>query len=201
MKARTLIFSGLICAVVLFAGYGYGSASSGVDTLGSKIGIVSVRGVFAKCKANEAYKAKAVAEQKQRSADLEVLQKKIAAQEAGLNALKMGSSDYMKQYEQLLGKQAQFEATKQFNSQQRVLQDRRWTEDLYKEVLRISKELARAKNLAIVLEVDEPEFPMRNTDELMMALQTHKILFSEGCVDMTVEVTAEMDKIQSKFNL
>jgi hypothetical protein len=33
----------------------------------------------------------------------------------------------------------------------------------------------------------------------MMALQTHKVLFSGGCVDLTAEVTAEIDKLEAKL--
>ena len=84
---------------------------------------------------------------------------------------------------------------KQFVSQQRVFEDRRWTETLYKEVLRITKDLAKKKGLTMVLGVDEPVFPMTNTDELMMALHTHKVLYSGGCVNLSAEVVAEMDKI------
>jgi Skp family chaperone for outer membrane proteins len=167
----------------------------------SGIGIVSVRTVFRDCKVNAAYRDKAIAEQSATNAELDALQKAVEAKEAGLRALKLGSPDYLTQYEELLKKQAELDAKKQFNSQQRVMKDRRWTEDLYKEVLRITKALAEQKGLTLVLEAEEPEFPMANADELMMALQTHKVLFSKGCVDLTAEVTAEMDKIESKFKM
>ena len=81
------------------------------------------------------------------------------------------------------------------------MEDGQWTELLYKEVLRITKELAKQKGLAIVFEVAEPDFPMTNTDELMMALQTHKVLYSGGCVDLTADVVVEMNKIGAKLKL
>ena len=101
----------------------------------------------------------------------------------------------MKHYEALINKQVKYEPMKQFVSQQRVFQDRQWTETLYKEVLRITKDLAKKKGLTMVVGVDEPVFPITNTDELMMALQTHKVLYSDGCVDLSAEVVAELDKI------
>jgi Skp family chaperone for outer membrane proteins len=201
MKTRAVVLGVLASAVVLFLGYGYTSAESGAGPMNSKIGIVSIRNVFRDCKVNASYRDKELAEQAKKNAELDVLEKEIAAQEAGLKALRPGTSDYMKQYEDLLNKQARFEATKQFVSQQRVLKDRRWTEDLYKETLRITKELAKQKGLAVVLEADEPNFPMPSADELMMALQTHKVLYSDGCVDLTAEVVTEMNKIESQFKL
>jgi Skp family chaperone for outer membrane proteins len=195
MKTRTVVLGGLILVVVLFMGYGFSFAASDAGTAGSKIGRVSVRDVFRDCKANASYRDKAIAAQAAKNAELDALQKKIVADEAGLKALVPGSSDYMLQYEALINLQAKFEAMKQFVSQQRVFQDRRWTETLYKEVLRITKDLAKKKGLTMVVGVDEPIFPMTNTDELMMALQTHKVLYSDGCVDLSAEVVVEMDKI------
>ena len=201
MKTRTVVLGGLAGAVVLFLGYGFSFAGAEANISNSKIGTVSIRDIFRDCKANTSYRDKALVEQNAKNAEMDALQKKIAADEAGLRALKPGSSDYMKQYEALINEQAQYEAKKQFISQARILEDRRWTEVLYKEVLRITKELAKKKGLNMVLEVDEPVFPMVNTDELMMALQTHKVLYSDGCVDLTAEVVVEMDKIESKLKL
>ncbi len=201
MKTRAVVLGGLAGAVVLFLGYGFSFAGAEADISNSKIGTVSIRDIFRDCKANASYRDKALVEQNAKNMEMDALQKKIAADEAGLRALKPGSTDYMKQYEALINEQAQYEAKKQFVSQQRVLEDRRWTEVLYKEVLRITKELAKKKGLNMVLEVDEPVFPMVNTDELMMALQTHKVLYSAGCVDLTAEIVVEMDKIESKLKL
>ncbi len=203
MKTRAVVLGGLIGAVVVFLGYGFSFAGSekSVGAPDLKIGTVSIRDIFRDCKANVNYRDKAIAEQNRRNTEMDALEKKIAADEAGLKALKPGSSDYMKQYEALINEQAQYEAKKQYLGQQRALEDRQWTEVLYKEVLRITKELAQKKGLTVVLEVDEPVFPMTSTDELMMALQTHKVLYSEGCVNLTAEVVVEMDKIESKLKL
>ena len=201
MKTRTLVLCVLTGAIVLFMGYGFSFAGSGASVPTSKVGTVSIRDVFKNCKANTSYREKAIAEQNIKNMEMEALQKKIVADEAVLKAFKPGSSDYMKQYEALINEQAQFEGKKQYISQMRVLEDRQWTEVLYKEVLRITKDLAKQKGLTMVLEVDEPVFPMVNTDELMMALQTHKVLYSGGCVDLSAEVVVEMDKIESTFKL
>lgn len=201
MKTRTAVLGGLIGAVIVFLGYGFSFAGSEAAIANAKVGTVSMRDIFRDCKANINYRDRAIVEQNRRNAEMDALEKKIAADEAGLKALKPGSSDYMKQYEVLINEQAQYEAKKQFLTQQRGLEDRQWTEVLYKEVLRITKELAQKKGLEMVMEVDEPVFPMASTDELMMALQTHKVLYSGGCVSLTAEVVAEMDKIESKLKL
>ncbi len=201
MKTRIVVLGCLAGAVVLFCGHEYSSAQLKSDALSSKVGVVSLSTVFRDCKANASYRRKAIAEQETIIAKLDILEKDAAAKEAGLKALKPGSSDHLKQYEELLKKQAELDAMKQFSSRQRILKDAQWTEVLYKEILRITKELAKQKGLTMVLEVDEPDFPMANSEALMMALQTHKVLYSAGCADLTAEVVADMDKIESKFKL
>jgi Skp family chaperone for outer membrane proteins len=193
MKIKAVVLSCLMCAVVLFVGYEYSQAQPKVDKPTSKIGVASVRKAFRNCKRNSKYREQAIAEQVRIKAEEEKLSKEIEAQEAGLKALKAGSSDQLAQYKELLDKRATLEVQRQFNNQQRALKDRQWTEGLYKEILRITGELAQQKGLELVLEVDEPEFPVESGDELMMTLSTHKVLYSRGCLDLTDEVVGRLD--------
>jgi len=193
MKMKMIVLGCLMCAVVLFVGYEYSQAQPKTDKPPSKIGIVSVRKAFRNCKRNSKYAEQANVEQVKIKAEEERLSKEIEAQEAGLKAIKSGSSDYLAQIKELLEKRAGLEARRQFNNQQRVLKNRQWTEELYKEVLRITGELAQQKGLELVLEMDEPEFPVESGDELMMTLSTHKVLYSAGCLDLTDEVVTRLD--------
>ena len=192
----------LSLAVFLLAGYQYSIAQptiAAAAAANSKIGVVSVRKVFRDCKLNANYRAKALSDQSKIQQAEEKMNNDIEAQEAGLKALKPGSDDHLTQVQDLFEKKANFEAMRQFNTQRRALKDQTWTEMLYQELLVIVKDLARKNGLNLVLEVDEPEFPTTSSDELMMSLQTHKVLFSEGCVDLTSEVTAELDKREAKL--
>jgi len=199
MNVKTMILGGLIGLMTLCLGYEYGWAESQADSAATvndnrlNIGVVNIRKVFRDCKSNARYRADALAEKSRWDADEEKLQKQIDAQKAGLKALKPGSDDYLKQYQQLLLKQAELEAQKQFHQQQRTLKDQKWTEELYLKVLKIIAELAAEKKLALVLEQDQPQFPSVSPDELMLTLSTHKVLYSGGCLDITDEVTKRLD--------
>ena len=199
MKIKTMALACLIGVVVLFLGREFSSAQPKSSALSLKIATVSVRDVFLNCKANARYRSGELAEQSKISAAMELLRKEIEAQEAGLRALRPGSPDHLEQYRELLDKQYALDAQQKFNGQQRVLKDRRWTEELYKEILRITKSLAEEKGLDMVFEKDEPEFPFPSPDELMMTLSTHKVLYSGGCVDITDEVVARLDAEDLKF--
>jgi len=199
MKTKAMVSSCLICIFLLLIGYEYSSAGSTVgpkeigNNAGLKIGVVNVRKAFRDSKKNARYRADTISEQSKFDADEEKLQKEVDSQKAALKALKIGSSDHLAQVKELLEKQAVLEAQRQFNNQKRILKEQQWTEDLYKEILRITGEVAEQKGLALVLEKREIEFPASSPDELMLTLSTHKLLYSGGCLDITDEVIQRID--------
>jgi Skp family chaperone for outer membrane proteins len=205
MKTKTMVLCCLIGAAVSLMSYENSTAKSKADSRASlqkqdkgvvNIGVVDVRRVFRDCKRNAKYGAEVMAEESKSEAEREKLSREIDSQKTGLNALKLGSSDYLAQIKELLQKQADLEAARQFNSQQRTLKDQRWTEELYMEVLKIVNKLAEEKQLDMVLQKDVVEFPSGSPDELMMTLSTHKLMYCGGCVDITDEVRAQLDTEQ-----
>jgi len=44
-----------------------------------------------------------------------------------------------------------------------------------------------------VLEKSEPELPAASSNELMLTISTHKVLFNSGCEDITDAVMAKID--------
>lgn len=193
MKMKTVVLSCMAVVLILFVGYGYSAAKPKIETTNVKIGVVNIRKVFRDSKKNAKYRSDALAEQVRLDSEIQTLQKEFETQRAGLNALKPGSSDYLVQVRELLQKQAQLEAERQFNNQQRGLKDQQWTEELYKQILRVTRGLAEQKGLDLVFEKGEVEFPVANADELMLTLSTHKLLYSEGCQDITDEVVKRLD--------
>jgi len=71
--------------------------------------------------------------------------------------------------------------------------DKSWSEQLYKDMLDSVKKVAQSKNLELVFEKDEPEFPFERADELMLAVRTNKVLYSKDAVDITADVTSLID--------
>lgn len=193
MKTRAVVLYCLIGMIVLFAGHEYGMAKSKADKVVANIGVVDIRKVFRDCKKNAKYGASAMAEEAKWGAEQEKIAREIESRQAGLKALKPGSSDYLAKVKELLQKQADFEAARQFNAQQRASKDQRWTEELYVEVLKVIGELAEEKQLDLVLQRDVVDFPAESPDELMMILSTNKLLYSGGCSDITEEVLAKLD--------
>ncbi len=197
MKIKTIVLACLAVIVALSMAGGYSRAGSKRTPKSAvEIGVVSVLKVFQNYKGNEKYRQSAIAERVRAEAELEKLSKEIEAEEAGLRTLKAGSDDYLALVKQILTKRAGLQAQQEFYKQQEALKEQQWTEKVYKDVLRITAEVAKKKGLDIVLEKDEPEFPMLNYTELMTVISTHKVLYSGGCVDISDEVMARLDAEQ-----
>jgi len=201
MKIKTAVLSCLMVLTVLFLAHEYSMAQVKTNDSSLPIGLVDVRRALRECKATEKYREKTNAENSKMDAEEEQLSREIQALAAGLRALKPGTSDYLSQYKEYLQKQNNLKTMQEFNPQQKAFKHQQWTQTLYQEILRITKELAAQKRLPLVLGSDEPEFPMQRYEELAMTLSTHKVLYSSGCMDLTDDVIAELDKEESKFNI
>jgi Skp family chaperone for outer membrane proteins len=195
MKIRAAMVSGcLLFAVVLFMGYEYSWAEVKADIPGLKIGVVSIQRIFMNCKRNAKYEEETKAEQNKLNAELEKLGAELKAEEAGLKTLKPGSSDYMALVKEILTKRAGLQAQQEFYKRQMELKYQQWIEGLYEDILRETSEVAEQKGLDLVQVKDEIEFPASSVNDAMMAIRTHKLLYSGGCLDITEEVMARIDK-------
>lgn len=199
MKFKTMVIGCLAGAVILAMGYEFLQAQPNVVGPGSKIGIVSVGRALRNCQATIKFKTKAIAENKKMATEENRLSQESKALADSLKAYKPNSSDYNERLQEMVQKQSQLKALQEINPRRRVLTQMQWTQNLYQEILRITKALAAEKGLNLVLGADEPEFPFQRYEELVMTLSTHKVLYNDGCVDLTNEVIAQLDKIQSKF--
>jgi Skp family chaperone for outer membrane proteins len=193
MRTKTIVLSCLTGLLVLFFAYEHGQAESKADTAASKIAVVSIQKIFQECKKHTKYMEAAVAEQQQALGQLQKLAAEIEAEEAGLKALKPDSSDYMARFQEILKKQANLQAQQQFYKQSIELKDQRWTEQLYKDILRLIGQVAQQKDLCLVLDNDKVQLPTASARDLFMAIRSHKVLYSGGCLDITDEVMARLD--------
>jgi Skp family chaperone for outer membrane proteins len=157
------------------------------------IGVVSIRKIFRDCKKTAQYRVQANAERQQLEAELTKLNNEIKAQREGLKTLKIGSENYLAQVKELLEKQANLQAQQEFHKQQLAIKEQQLTEDIYKDILRITGEIARQKGLDLVLEASEPDLPASNPTELELSMGTHKLLYGGGCVDITDDVIKKLD--------
>lgn len=158
-----------------------------------KIGVVNIQRIFLTCKGNAKYEGEAKAEKNKLDAELEKLGAEIKAEEAGLRTLKPGSSDHIAQVEEILTKQAGLRTKEELYKRRLELKYQLFIEGLYKDILRETTEVAKQKGLDLVQVKDEIEFPALSVRDAMMAIRTHKLLYSGELLDITDEVMARLD--------
>ncbi len=198
MKIKLLVLSCLMGVIVLFVGYKSGDAQpSKEEKTVRKIGVVCMRKIFQNCKRNEKYRKEAELEQEQIIQELQQLSAEIKAAEAGLETRKRGTEDFLELAKELAQKRATLPLKQDYYEQKLAAKDQQWTEQIYKDILLQTTEVAKQMGLDMVLEKDEPEFPVESANELMLAIRTNKLIYSEGCIDITNEVMARVDAMSN----
>ena len=167
---------------------------SNVKTSGNgKAGAVSIQKIFRECKKSAKYRQESNAERQRVNAELNKLDSEIKAQQAGLKTLKRNSENYMAQVKEILEKQGSLQAAQEFHNQRLSLKEMRMTEVIYIDILRITGSVAKQKGLDVVFEISAPEFPASGPTEMELSMGMHKLLYSEGCLDITDEVMTILD--------
>lgn len=198
MKSRVII---LCCAAAIIALFvssepNWAAKSDSGNPSGIKIGVISIRTIFEKCKRNDVYRDTMAAKQDKIIADLEKLRADIEADRAGLRTVKAGSSEHMNKMKEILTKQASLTAQQEFYKQQMAMEEQQWIERLYRDIVRITAEAAKERGLDMILDNSEPELTETTAEGLVMSIRTHKVLFSSGCTDITDEVIKKLDDMK-----
>ena len=192
MKSDRLILV-LLVLVVVFLGYEMSRAGPEVEDGRMRIAVASMQQVFRNSKRVAGHMQRLQSAREQTEARLEKLDKEIQAEQAGLKTLVRGSSDYMSQLREVLQKQAELQMEQEFYKQNLTAEKQKMTEQLYRDILEATEQVAEERGLDLVFERSEPEFPMSGLGELELAMGTHKVLYSGSCVDITAEVTSRID--------
>jgi len=158
-----------------------------------KIGVVSVRKIFQDCKRNTKYRQEMTAERDKLEAELESLSKDIDASKSKLKMLKPGSADYLSGMKDVFDKQGSLQAKQEYFKRQMDLREQTVIEQLFKDVLKATGEVAKNKGLDLVFEKSEPDLPASNSNELTLTISTYKVLYTAGCEDITDAVMAKVD--------
>jgi Skp family chaperone for outer membrane proteins len=193
MRIRTGVLLGCLSALlVLSLGYGTKAQQGQIAPL-SRVGVFSVMKVMQNCQKNTDHITVAQAEQKKMSLELRTLAQELEMEQSQLKTIRPGTEDYLQQAKSAGNKQVNLEALQDYYTKLTRAKERDWTEQLYKDVLAAAQRVAEAKELGMVFDQSVPEYPVP-ADRLFMAISTHKLIYSKGCIDINDEVLAEVDK-------
>ncbi|UCG57341.1 MAG: OmpH family outer membrane protein [Phycisphaerales bacterium] len=193
MKIRTaIVLSCLVSVVVMCIGYQSGGAEPKATGSSLKVGTVNMGEIFRVSQRYAKHMSELMAEQAKARAELEQIAKEIAVAEAELRTLKPGTSDHLKQTKLLLEERANLNVRQEYLKQEGTLNNKQRTEEMYQDILKITRDVAEEKGLDMVLEGGEPKFPVAS-EQLMLVISTHKLLYSAGCVDISTDIVARLD--------
>ena len=194
MNSKTILACCITTVVVLALAFNGNVAQSKSTPTGSvNIGVVSIKRIFDECKKNTQFEKEMVAEQEKIIAELGKSRADIDAESAGLKTLKPGSTEHMGQMKVLMEKQAKLSAEQEFHKQQLTYKERQWIEQLYRDIIRTTSEVAQKRGLDLVLENSEIELAEVPNETLIMSILMRTVLHSSGCVDITDEVMKQLD--------
>ena len=206
MKIRAMVLGCLAAVVTLSTGYigteaglvAFGQsepvkAKVDNDKVCPKIGVISIREIFRASARISRYRQEAMVERQTMEVRLNGLATEIQSEESGLALLSPGSSDHLAQLERIYKKRANLEMEKELYNKKLALKEQRITEDLYGAILLATRAVAEEKGLDLVFEKSEPELPAPSPTQLELAMGTHKVLYSGGCLDISKDVLARIN--------
>jgi Skp family chaperone for outer membrane proteins len=194
LKSTVLVVltTAIIIGVAIVAPRAGKAASPSQENKCLKIGVVSVRKIFQECKRNVKYRQEFTAEGDKMENELEKLSKEIDLSKINLKALKLGSSDYIALMKEILEKQGRLQSQQEYFKRLMDMRQQNILEQLFKDVVKATAEIAKEKGFDLVLERSDPEQPNE--------IGTQKVLYSAGCEDITDAVLAKVDATEKSSN-
>jgi len=188
MKTTVLALSGLTAVVVSFAaGIAGGSKAAAPTSAIQSIGVVNLTEIL---RPDRKYADEIASDTSKARAELAALDKEIQTAESELGTLKTTSADYLRQMETLAEKKAHFNAHRDFLDRQLLLKKQQWSQKMLSNAMRATREIAIEKGLSLVLVKEDPNGPQ--LEEMSTRIVTQKVLYCDGCPDITQEVQARL---------
>jgi Skp family chaperone for outer membrane proteins len=192
MKTVVVALSCLTGVVVSFAAATAGGGKAAAPTPGVQIGVVRVVDILQRLSEARKHSDEIKADQGKAQAELDALAKEIGSEEGELRTLKPSSTDYLKQSEAVAEKKAHYSAHEEFLRRQILLKQQLWTQKAYGEIVRATREVAAEKGLSLVLVKDDPNVNAAPPEAITTLIATYKVLCSDGCPDITLDVQAKL---------
>jgi Skp family chaperone for outer membrane proteins len=188
MKTAVVALSCLTGVVASFAAGMAGGGKAAAPTPGvQSIGVVNLMEIL---RQDRKYADEIASDTNKARTELQTLAKEIQTEEGELDALKPSSPDYLKQIEAVAEKKAHFSAHRDLLDRQILLKRQQWSQKILGNIVHATREVAIKKGLSLVLVKEDPNIPQ--LEEMSGRIVTQKVLYCDGCPDITQEVQARL---------
>lgn len=190
---KKYVFSAVFCLFVAFC-----LVATNVDGLDrsapSGVAVASVPEIIDGSSYAKMLDKKINDKKQQALAELDKYKAEIDAIKADINTRKPGSEEYNQLAQKAIEKTAVAEAKKDYMQKSLVRENKEIMEQLYVEILAVSKEICQEKNIEVLLDRDEVNIPALSSTELSGMIQTHKVLYHAPNLDITKDIIERLDK-------
>ncbi len=171
-----------------------------------RIAIVSVRELFDNSEFKATTEKELGEEGEKRFAEIKKVEQEIEAEKNALTKLKEDSSEYMAALKNIMIKQSQLDAEKEFYQQDLTIKEMRGKEEIYRKILEAIAEVAKEKGFNMILNRDDnylnqPESspPAKNPTDMILTTKTHKLLYYDKQYDITQDVLIALNNKAPKI--
>ncbi len=189
MKSRNLIIvllaSVLVCVCVFQKN---GIAQSGKDVAAAKIAVVNIEKLLVDSKKNELFETSFKADTEKVTAGLKKLDEEILDGRESLRHLKPTSDDYAKRGRELMEKEMALETRTKYMKQEFARRRQKWLEFSFRAILEEIDKVAKAEGYDMVMAKEGYHWPSASSNELMLVIQTTKVLYHADKMDITEKV-------------
>lgn len=192
MKTTVAALCCLTGIIVALAAGSAGGDKAAAPTPGlPSVGVVNIREIL---RQDKTFADEFASDQSKARTELGALAKEIHTEEGDLATLRSSSTDYLKQMEAVAEKKARFSAREEFLKQRALLKQQLWSQKMHADIVRATREVAVEKGLSLVLVKEDPDTPQ--PEEMSTRIVTQKVLYSDGCWDVTADVQARLSAVR-----
>lgn len=194
MKSRNLIIVLLVSVLVCVCVFQKSSiAQSGKTITAAKIAVVNVERLLIEGDKNKEFEREFKADSDHVKVELQKLQDEINDKRESLKKFDPTSKDYNKRGLELMEKEMSLETRKKYVQQEFSMRRQRWLEFSFRSVINEIDKVAKAEGYDMVMAKEGYHWPAASSNELMLIIQTSKVLYSADEMDITDKVLMSWD--------
>jgi Skp family chaperone for outer membrane proteins len=172
------------------------SQAQGIPVDVSKLAVVDMTRLFNECQQIKDLNDYLQKRDEQLRAKRQSARDAVAQKEAELEAFARGSKEYLERFKQWVQLQIDYGTMVRLQQRQNLREQMHWTRKTYNEIVQAVQEVAKARNLALVLYRDEMDLATDNIQELERRLRGRKVIYAAEPLDITQEI---LDKINRDY--
>lgn len=184
----------IVTVIALSLGYRQGVAAADKQIAPAKVAIVDISKILQNSQKHKQWQQKMTDQETQMKGEFQKDKEALEVLQKNLDLLNLGSKDYVDTMKEFLDKKSLLEAKDKFYQEKVNLEMLQWTENLYKQMLDVTSQIAQKKGLDIVLAQEELDTQSPSLRDLMLNIRTKKVLYCTTQIDITAEVLAVLDE-------